>query len=95
MISGAQAVTPQPTTLANGFSPNSLTIFSLATTFAAAPSAIPEAFPAVTTPPFLNAAGRRARDSSVVCERGCSSLVRWREASFRVGVGTEVRCWEL
>ena len=42
-------------------------------TRAAAPSAMPEAFPAVTTPSFLNTGASLASASSVDCGRGCSS----------------------
>ena len=43
-----------------------LTASSEATTTEAAPSQIPLALPAVTTPPFLKTAGSLARPSSVV-----------------------------
>ena len=43
------------------------------TTSAAAPSQMPDALPAVTTPSFLKTGGSLASVSSVVCGRGCSS----------------------
>ena len=41
---------------------------------AAAPSQIPEALAAVTTPPFLKTGGSFAICSMVVCGFGCSSV---------------------
>ena len=53
---------------------------SLAITTAAAPSQMPEAFPAVTTPSFLKYGGSLASASTVVSGRMCSSAAQARPA---------------
>ena len=57
-----------------GHSPNSFTLDSLANMTDAAPSLIPDAFPAVTTPPSLNAGFSLDRASAVVPSLGASSV---------------------
>mmetsp|Transcript_2760 Transcript_2760/g.4644 ORF Transcript_2760/g.4644 Transcript_2760/m.4644 type:complete len:209 (+) Transcript_2760:401-1027(+) len=57
-----------------GLRPCWFTASPLATTTAPAPSLIPEALPAVTTPPFLKRGLSLARLSKVVWGRGCSSV---------------------
>ncbi|RUS17500.1 hypothetical protein BC937DRAFT_89909 [Endogone sp. FLAS-F59071] len=66
MIVGSTPTACQLTIRAKGVSPYLLTACSLAITTAAAPSLMPEALPAVVTPPFLKAGLSFARLSSVV-----------------------------
>jgi len=60
--------------LANGLIPNSLAFSSAINTMAAAPSLIPEAFPAVTVPSFRKAVCNFANDSLVTSSLGRSSV---------------------
>src|SRR5690606_32647712 len=62
------------TSLASGVRPRSLAQPPSTTTSAPAPSQIPDALPAVTTPSFLKTGGSLASTSIVVSGRGCSSL---------------------
>uniref|UniRef100_A0A8D8QRQ7 Uncharacterized protein n=1 Tax=Cacopsylla melanoneura TaxID=428564 RepID=A0A8D8QRQ7_9HEMI len=73
IIEGSTPTTEYPTSLARGVRLWALTAASLAITTAPAPSQIPEADPAVTTPSFLNTGGSLPSVSSVVCGLGCSS----------------------
>ncbi len=57
----------------SGFRPCALAYASLAITVAAAPSTIPDALPAVTSPSFLKYGLRESRTSSVVLGLMCSS----------------------
>ena len=59
---------------AMGLMPNCLALSADITTSAAAPSLIPEAFPAVTVPSFLKAALRPPSFSAVVSALGYSSV---------------------
>ncbi len=76
-----------PATARVGSSENSLTARSDATSSAAAPSLIPEEFPAVTDPPARNAGLSRASASSVVSARMNSSCSN-RRTSPRFSPGT-------
>ena len=55
---------------------------------ALAPSTMPEEFPAVTVPPSLKTGRRRASDSAVVPERGCSSRSTTIGSPLRWGTDT-------
>ncbi len=73
MTLGSTPTTAHPTSRPSGRSPRSAAKRSLATTSAAAPSQIPEAFPAVTTPSGRNTGRSWLRPSRVVSGRMCSS----------------------
>ena len=75
-------------------------------TSAAAPSQMPDALPAVTTPSFLKTGPSFASVSSVVCGRGCSSLLKLVVPFFETSVDGSIsslksprssaeaqRCW--
>ena len=68
--------------------PNSSAFSRLIRTNAAAPSLIPEAFPAVTVPSFLNAGFNFANLSAVTPERGNSSLSNMIGSPLRCGMTT-------
>ena len=55
---------------------------------AAAPSLMPEEFPAVTVPPFSKTGASRASDSGVTPARGCSSVATRTGPPFRLGTST-------
>ncbi len=74
MMSGSTPHTPPETKRAIGLRPAFLAASADATTTAAAPSLMPEAFPGVTVPFFSNRATSLFRISSVVSGRMCSSL---------------------
>jgi hypothetical protein len=76
MISGSQALQAYSAILASGLTPYFPNADSDITTFAAPPSHIPEAFPAVTVPSFWNTEAREPRDARVDWGRGCSSASR-------------------
>src|SRR5579871_657966 len=72
MIRGGTPATPLATIRAKGLAPTASPALRLATIIATAPSLMPEALPAVVTPPSCN--GRNfASASRLVCGRGCSS----------------------
>ena len=70
---GSTPATALPRKVPSGSTPRSRAFSSDAITSAAAPSLIPDAFPAVTVPPARNAGFSVASFSSVVSGRGCSS----------------------
>ncbi len=74
MMFGSTPATPHWTIFARGSRPRPLAQSPSTTISAAAPSQIPLALPAVTTPSFLKTGGSLARVSIVVCGRGCSSV---------------------
>ena len=74
MMSGSTPQTPPETIRASGLRPACCAASADATTTAAAPSLIPDAFPGVTVPFFSKRACSFARASSVVSARMCSSL---------------------
>ena len=75
MIFGSTPPRAPATNVAIGVTPSSFAFSSLITTIAAAPSLIPEALPAVTTPPSLPEQHLRPlRLSAVVPGRGPSSV---------------------
>ena len=75
MIEGSTPPSAPATNVAIGVTPSSLAFSSLITTIAAAPSLIPDALPAVTTPPsFPEQHLSFERLSAVVPGRGPSSL---------------------
>ena len=75
MIDGSTPPRAPVTYVAIGVTPNSLAFSSLITTTAAAPSLIPDALPAVTTPPsFPEQHLNPAKDSAVVPGLGPSSV---------------------
>ena len=73
-----------------GRSPSSRATPASARSTADAPSLIPELLPAVTVPPSRNAGRRRARASTDVSARGCSSRLTRTASPFRCGtvIGT-------
>mmetsp|Transcript_4605 Transcript_4605/g.15448 ORF Transcript_4605/g.15448 Transcript_4605/m.15448 type:complete len:210 (+) Transcript_4605:41-670(+) len=73
MTVGSHPTRCQPTTRARGASPRRATASSSASTRLAAPSQMPEALPAVTTPSLRNTGLSLPRPSAVVAGRGCSS----------------------
>ena len=75
MIDGSTPPRAPVTYVAIGVTPNSLAFSSLITTTAAAPSLIPDALPAVTSPPsFPEQHLNPAKDSAVVPALGPSSV---------------------
>ena len=74
MYLGSTPATAHATRRPSGFKPRALAKSSPAITVAAAPSTIPEALPAVTSPSFLKYGLRLSSTSSVVSGRMCSSL---------------------
>jgi len=75
MIVGSTPPRAPATNVAIGVTPSSFAFSSLITTIAAAPSLIPDALPAVTTPPSLPEQHLKAeRLSAVVPARGPSSV---------------------
>lgn len=74
IISGSQPCTLYPASLANGFKPCSFTASSDAKMIDPAPSQIPEALAAVTTPSFLKTGLSVDIFSRDVSGRGCSSV---------------------
>ena len=75
IIEGSTPPSAPPTNVAIGVTPNSLAFSSLITTTAAAPSLIPEALPAVTTPSgFPEQHLNLPSDSAVVPALGPSSV---------------------
>mmetsp|Transcript_31721 Transcript_31721/g.73848 ORF Transcript_31721/g.73848 Transcript_31721/m.73848 type:complete len:266 (-) Transcript_31721:312-1109(-) len=75
ILVGSTPTTAHDTSSASGLSPCCSTAASLATTSEAAPSQMPEAEPACTTPSFLKVAGSLLSFSSVVA-LGCSSTTK-------------------
>ncbi len=72
MTRGGTPATPLESTRASGRAPAASPALRLATIIATAPSLMPEALPAVVTPPSCN--GRNlASAARSVCGRGCSS----------------------
>ncbi len=90
IVAGSHALHAYPATRASGLRPYRFTASSLTTTFAAAPSEMPDALPAVTVPVFSNTGRSLASESSEVCGRGCSSTVMVALGFLRSGTGTEV-----
>ena len=82
MTSGSTPATPQPTSRPIGRSPRSAGEGLVGHTSAAAPSQMPEALPAVTTPSFRKYGASLASTSGVVSGRMCSSAAQ--ATSFRV-----------
>ena len=77
MISGSTPPSAPATHVAIGVTPSSFAFSSLITTIAAAPSLIPEALPAVTSPPSLPEQQRNLESvSAVVPALGPSSLTK-------------------
>eukprot|EP01137_Pigoraptor_chileana_P003279 Opistho-2@43240 len=76
MILGSHPLTCHETRRARGLRPCCLMAASDAITMAPAPSLMPEALPAVTTPSFLKTGGSLPRDSRVVWGRACSSVLK-------------------
>ena len=74
MILGSHPTLLKLTIFTSGFLPSSFAFSSDMTTTADAPSFMPEEFPAVTTPSFLNTGLSFASDSFVVPGVLCSSL---------------------
>ena len=88
MISGSTPPSAPATHVAIGVTPSSFAFSSLITTIAAAPSLIPEALPAVISPPSLPEQHFNfARDSTVVPARGPSSVTK-STISFLTLIGT-------
>ena len=88
MISGSTPPRAPATHVAIGVTPSSFAFSSLITTIAAAPSLIPEALPAVTSPPSLPEQHFNfAKDSAVVPGRGPSSFTK-STISFLTFTGT-------
>ena len=73
IIDGSTPVSAYPINFAIGFKPFSSALFFSIKTKAAAPSFIPDAFPAVTDPSFLNAGLNLAMLSISQSKRMCSS----------------------
>ncbi|MBA7558285.1 hypothetical protein ES705_51083 [subsurface metagenome] len=73
-----------------GFIPSSSAFSRDIMTSIAAPSFIPEEFPAVTVPSFLNAGFKRESFSIVVPARGYSSLSITTDSSFFTGMETGI-----
>ena len=90
MISGSTPPSAPATHVAIGVTPSSFAFSSLITTIAAAPSLIPEALPAVTSPPSLPEQHFNfAKDSAVVPARGPSSFTKSTISFFTLtGTGT-------
>ena len=90
MISGSTPPSAPATHVAIGVTPSSFAFSSLITTIAAAPSLIPDAFPAVTSPPSLPEQHFKfARLSAVVPARGPSSFANITVSLFTfTGTGT-------
>ena len=74
MIDGSTPANPHAISRPSGSSPRASAQARSATTHAAAPSPIPLAFPAVTSPSFLKYGLSPASTSMVVSGRMCSSL---------------------
>ena len=74
MYDGATPAMPAAAIRAIGRRPSRSAHSAEATSSAAAPSLIPDEFPAVTVPPGRNAGRSAASRSSVVSGRGCSSV---------------------
>src|SRR5213592_3800241 len=74
MCLGSTPTTAHATSRPRGLRPCALANSSLAITVAAAPSTIPEALPAVTSPSFLKYGLRPSNTCNVVSGRMCSSL---------------------
>ena len=83
MIEGSTPTTSLSPIHASGVRPRSRAADSAASTSDAAPSVMPEEFPACTVPPSRNTGGSLARSCSVVSARGCSSAVMVRSSPFR------------
>src|SRR5439155_4234759 len=77
---------------ARGSVSDSCTAFSLITTTAAAPSVIPDEFPAVTVPSFANTDGSLRRSSIVVLTRTCSSVANDTPLLFPSPFGRGLGC---
>ena len=75
IILGSTPAAPIPATRAMGVSPNCFTISSEARMQTAAPSLMPELFPAVTDPPSLKAGFSDARILTSL-SLGCSSVLK-------------------
>ena len=88
MIFGSTPADAQETSVAIGVRPSSSALALDMTTRAAAPSLMPEAFPAVTTPSFLNAGRSLFRPSNVVPKRGNSSCSNTIGSPLRRGMTT-------
>ncbi len=73
MIDGSTPAVPHDTSRATGVSPRFFAHSPLAITSAPAPSPMPDALPAVTTPSCLNTGRSLASPSGVVSGRMCSS----------------------
>src|SRR5437773_10596435 len=77
---------------ASGSAPDFFTSSSLITTTAAAPSVIPDEFPAVTVPSFANTDGSLRRSSIVVLTRTCSSVANDTPLLFPSPFGRGLGC---
>src|SRR5260221_5588330 len=86
MMRGSTAALAAERILAIGFLPRFSPHFLEAITSAAAPSLMPEALPAVTTPPS-NRGFNLARESREASRRGCASVLTGME-SFLEGIVT-------
>ena len=88
MTDGSTPATEVATTRASGFSPSARARPASITRRAAAPSLMPDAFPAVTLPPSINAGRSFARLAAFVSGRGCSSLSTEIGSPLRCGIFT-------
>ena len=109
MIRGSTPTTVAPIILARALSPYSATALSDAIKRAAAPSLMPDAFPAVTVPSAFTTGLSLFSPSKVVEARGCSSVSITSASPLRCGIITgmisltkkpllcaaAVRCWLL
>ena len=109
MMLGSTPADAKATIFAIGSSPSSSAFDADITITTAAPSLIPEAFPAVTLPSFENAGLSLDRVSAVVPARGNSSLLKTIGSDLRCGISTEMispantslfsaasaSCWDL
>ena len=88
MIAGSTPATAVETTRASGRRPRDRASSASTTSVAAAPSLIPDEFPAVTDPPSRNAGRSLASASIEVSARGCSSRVTSTGSLFFCGTST-------
>ncbi len=87
MIEGSTPATPHETRRPIGWTPFRSAHAALARTAAAAPSPMPLALPAVTSPSFLKYGRSAASASRVVSGRMCSSVSK-SASPLRVRIGT-------
>ena len=88
MTDGSTPATEVATIRASGFRPSARARPASMMSSAAAPSLMPDAFPAVTLPPSVNAGRNFARLAASVSGRGCSSLSTSSASPFRCAMRT-------